>query len=617
MWLINTSNLKLEYVEHLGNFGYAVLSHTWRGDSEPSHQDFKFQSSTGDIAHERFAKIRKTCELASEQRIPYAWVDTCCIDKTSSAELTEAINSMFKWYQEAAVCYVYLSDLEEDDGRDIHDVLKLTKYKWFRRGWTLQELIASRHIQFYDRSWKRRGDKASLRQTLYAITKIDEEVLADSSLLPTIPVARRMSWAAKRQTTREEDLAYCLFGIFNVHLPLIYGEGTRAFIRLQEAIAQDNNDLSLFAWTAHDERFVGLKYRGLMAESPREFKRCSHIKSALGPAWQNDEYTITNKGIRLTATVIESEIDGMKDYLLGLQCYDGRNQLASGQHNPVFIRLVRTPTGYARHAAGLALVSPDGMASTKPLSLYVAKSISERESRTLESNLSQPFQLTLVKSLPDAYGAEFYHACPHHLWDKRSWSFMTDGSKHFTGVLRLCLWGALKQKSRMHFSNYCKCALKPKVGEEPAPPGSLVFYNDTHEWHWPHFFILLGLHDGGGSSHRPWLSVHDTSSEDGKTISTLLSHQQNRGIGVVMESIRAIYLPRRIMTWEETFTPRKEKRAHVQPGATKTDEKSSKDIMSEFGMHVRVQVMAEGDGQHPRYRLEVSVKSTGEWKVLE
>lgn len=511
---------------------------------------------------------------------------------------------MFKWYQEAAVCYVYLPDLEEDDGRDIHDVLKLTKYKWFRRGWTLQELIASRHIQFYDRSWKLRGNKASLRQMLYAITKIDEKVLADSSLLPTIPVARRMSWAAKRQTTREEDLAYCLFGIFNVHLPLIYGEGTRAFIRLQEAIAQDNNDLSLFAWTAHDKRFVGLKYRGLMAESPREFKRYSHIKSALGPAWQNDEYTITNKGIRLTATVIESEIDGMKDYLLGLQCYDGRNQLANGQHNPVFIRLVRTLTGYVRHTAGLALVSPDGMASTKPLSLYVAKSISERESRTLESNLSQPFQLTLVKSLPDAYGAEFYHARPHHLWDKHSWSFITDGSKHFTGVVRLCLWGSLEQRHRFSLNNRCKCT---KVGEEPAPPDSLVFSNNTHSWYWPHFFILLGLHDSGGSSHRPWLSVHDTSSEDGKMISTLLSHQQNRGIGVVMDGIRAIYLPRRITIWEETFTPR----------ATKTDEKSSKDIMSEFGMYVRVQVMAEGDGQYPRYRLEVSIKSTGEWKVLE
>jgi len=613
MWLINTTSLELESVEHLGNVSYAVLSHTWLGGGEPSHQDFKLQSYSGKIEERSFAKVHRTCEFARKQGIPYAWVDTCCIDKTSSAELTEAINSMFKWYQEAAVCYVYLCDLEEEDGRDLYDVLKQTKCRWFRRGWTLQELIASRQIQFYDRSWNLRGDKVSLQRTLSAITKIDEEVLADSSLLPTIPVARRMSWAAKRQTTREEDLAYCLLGIFNVYMPLIYGEGTRAFLRLQEAIAQDNSDLSLFAWTAHDERFAGLKYRGLMAESPLEFKRCTDIRSARGPAWQKDEYTITNKGIRLTAALAENKSNGMIDYLLGLQCYDGRNQLPSGQHGPVFIRLTRTPTGFVRHAADLPVVSPIMLSLLEPLSLYVAKTISARESQALERSLSQPFQLTLVKSLPDdRYGAGFYRARPRHLWDERSRTFMTDGSKNFTGLVRLCLWGALDPRS-----NSFVPFISQQAGVEQTPPSSFVLSKDAHRWDWPAFYIVFGLYDGGGPSHFPWLSVHELSSEEGEWIESLLSQQKLHGVGLVMDSLNGKLWPTRITTWEGTFTPCKQTIVPAGLGTPKRDEGSSKNILSEFGMHIRVQVTTADEGQYPRYRLEVSVKSIGTWNILK
>jgi Heterokaryon incompatibility protein (HET) len=193
-----------------------------------------------------FSKILETCRLARTQGYDYTWIDTCCIDKSSSAELTEAINSMFNWYKQSAICYAFLYDLpaERETGR-LDFVPSLSQCRWFTRGWTLQELVAPEKVEFYDQTWQIRGTRSSLQQELSSITGIDTDVIVDSNLLTTIPVARRMSWAANRQTTRVEDLAYSLLGIFDVNLPLIYGEGPKAFIRLQEEIIKQHNDLSL------------------------------------------------------------------------------------------------------------------------------------------------------------------------------------------------------------------------------------------------------------------------------------------------------------------------------------------------------------------------------------
>lgn len=154
--------------------------------------------------------------------------------------------SRYKW---SAVCFAFLSDLEpERDFGDDENLLGppgLSKCRWFTRGWTLQELIAPKRVEFYDRNWQIRGTRSSLQQELSLITLIDVDIIGDSNLLSTIPVGRRMSWAADRQTTRVEDRAYSLLGIFDVSLPLIYGEGPKAFIRLQEEIIKQHNDLSL------------------------------------------------------------------------------------------------------------------------------------------------------------------------------------------------------------------------------------------------------------------------------------------------------------------------------------------------------------------------------------
>ncbi|KAK1962299.1 hypothetical protein LY78DRAFT_719972, partial [Colletotrichum sublineola] len=188
---------------------------------------------------------------------------------------------MWRWYKNATICYAFLSDLSISNSivdpfqqsRATFEDLKTCR--WFTRGWTLQELLAPACIDFFDSTWKQCGTKASLRDELSILTGIHLEVLGDSGLVYQAPVACRMSWAACRQTTRDEDRAYSLFGIFDVNLPLIYGEGVKAFTRLQEAILQNSTDLSIFAWDASGNRQL---YTGLLARSPSDYADCGGVR---------------------------------------------------------------------------------------------------------------------------------------------------------------------------------------------------------------------------------------------------------------------------------------------------------------------------------------------------
>ncbi|KAK7742099.1 hypothetical protein SLS53_004685 [Cytospora paraplurivora] len=260
MWLINTTTLGLEQVVDEQQCQFVILSHTWMPGGEVTFQDMEDMEDINNVASTKpgFEKITRTCEIARRNNYKYAWIDTCCIDKTSSAELSEAINSMFRWYQKAEICYVFLSDFDplpskeaskktEDLNWDSLVEEKLGGCTWFTRGWTLQELIAPENMDFFDREWNLLGQKSKLVMPLSRITHIDESILRDSSMLHTIPVARRMSWAAGRETTRTEDIAYCLLGIFDINMPMLYGEGPKAFMRLQQHIASETADLSLLA----------------------------------------------------------------------------------------------------------------------------------------------------------------------------------------------------------------------------------------------------------------------------------------------------------------------------------------------------------------------------------
>ena len=169
--------------------------------------------------------------------------DSCCINKESSAELSEAVNSMYNWYREAKTCYAYLRDTHRIDG-----IAGLKTSVWFGRGWTLQELVAPRRLSFYDQHWQPMGTKRKMADEIAQQTKIDVQILKGETKLREYNVAQKMTWAAGRQTTRIEDQAYCLMGLFDVNMPLLYGEGNKAFIRLQEEIIRKDDDHTIFAW---------------------------------------------------------------------------------------------------------------------------------------------------------------------------------------------------------------------------------------------------------------------------------------------------------------------------------------------------------------------------------
>ena len=205
---------------------YAILSHRWEAE-EVTFRDLTDGTGKNKTSYN---KIQFCGEQARRDSLQYFWVDTCCIDKTNSVELQEAINSMFRWYRSATRCYVYLSDVSSP-AFDTNDKLSELPFesafrasRWFTRGWTLQELLAPRSVEFFSRECNQLGDKQSLQQQIHEITGIPVEALQET-FLSRFGVDERLSWAQNRQTTRKEDQAYSLLGIFDVYMPLIYGEG--------------------------------------------------------------------------------------------------------------------------------------------------------------------------------------------------------------------------------------------------------------------------------------------------------------------------------------------------------------------------------------------------------
>ncbi|KAG2159391.1 heterokaryon incompatibility protein-domain-containing protein [Suillus bovinus] len=267
---------------------YAILSHRWLAEreeisfqdlqpsrflpSEGSHDDYAEPTFPSDVQSKQgFEKFQGAYEYASRAALEYIWIDTCCIDKTSSAELSEAINSMYAWYRDSAVCYVYLHDVGDDGDPESG----FEDAEWFQRGWTLQELIAPDNVYFFNKYWVKIGSKATFAPTLSKITRIRQDILLGDQYEPSI--AEKMSWAAGRKTQRIEDRAYSLMGLFGIHMPIIYGEGDKAFRRLQLEIMKSSDDQTIFAW--HDSRAHphSVRNRGLLASTPDVFMRASPV----------------------------------------------------------------------------------------------------------------------------------------------------------------------------------------------------------------------------------------------------------------------------------------------------------------------------------------------------
>jgi len=297
MRLLRSADLAFEDFQNDCAPNYVILSHTWyKSQDEVTYQ----QMCAGpDTSKPGYHKIRECARVARDNGYEYLWVDTCCIDKSSSAELSEAINSMYFWYSEAVVCYAYLSDVHQVDS----SAIPIEESKWFTRGWTLQELLAPKEVVFYTSDWKILGSKSTLKSQIHEITKIPFGAL-EGTPLSYFSVAQRMSWASKRVTTRIEDIAYSLMGIFDVNMPLLYGEREKAFQRLQHHILQNSNDQSLFAWK--DESLDEGDHVGVLAPSPKQFEHSNNVTS-IGSWARHDATTLNHNGLRLDVWLVPTD----------------------------------------------------------------------------------------------------------------------------------------------------------------------------------------------------------------------------------------------------------------------------------------------------------------------
>jgi ankyrin repeat protein len=298
-------NLSLVERSDSGIPPYAILSHTWgRDEDEVTFKDWNDGISKSKSGYK---KIQSCGEQAAKDGLEYFWIDTLCIDKSSSAELSEAINSMYLWYEAADVCYAYLDDVPSKKS--------FLESRWFTRGWTLQELVAPEKVIFFDDEWNPLGSRVELRTSVSQCTGIPTTLLSGTENLDAFSVAQRMSWAARRQTKRIEDRAYCMLGLFDIQMPLIYGEGSTAFVRLQEEIMKISEDHSLFAWRSTDSRC------GCLATSPDSFSDSGNIILRSPSVISNEPITTSSRGIHLDIPLVGDPCGGGQGFAV-LNCFE-------------------------------------------------------------------------------------------------------------------------------------------------------------------------------------------------------------------------------------------------------------------------------------------------------
>ncbi|KAG2043149.1 heterokaryon incompatibility protein-domain-containing protein [Suillus americanus] len=275
---------------------YAILSHRWLDSGEPTYEEMKAGTLAAGPGYE---KLKNFCREARQYKVDFAWSDTCCIDKSSSTELDESIRSMFRWYRNSEICIVHLAK-----STTIKDILL---DEWTERGWTLQELLAPFYIKFFNKYWKpmtndsndkRKEATTEILQTLEKATGIPRDEIYWQFNPGPSKVDERMTWAARRKTTRVEDVAYSLMGIFDVSLQIAYGEGgDRAFCRLIEAIMQAGNP-SVLNWKG-----AAAKHHtsDAIPRSPRSFLDRRELKLASGGRL---EMTMTGLGLRMQLVML-------------------------------------------------------------------------------------------------------------------------------------------------------------------------------------------------------------------------------------------------------------------------------------------------------------------------
>ncbi|KAF2766191.1 HET-domain-containing protein [Teratosphaeria nubilosa] len=422
MHLLDAKTRQLKYFVGRNIPPYAILSHTW-GDGEVSMHDLLHDPHVE--SKQGFAKIHATCKQALNDALEWVWVDTCCIDQSSSAELSEAINSMFDWYLRSQICYALLADISKHGDHycvwtsaDTHSETSLEGFmesRWFTRGWTLQELIAPRKLNFFDRHWSclgARQDFPIIRQRTgipLSLFRLNSELSDVRDHLDSFSIATRMSWASQRQTTRPEDTAYCLLGLMGVNMPLLYGEGERAFLRLQEEVIATSTDQSIFAWSS-DQWSPASE---ILAPSPACFKDAAGIAPSNSQVTSRFRpYQLTHAGLRISGPCIDSPRDfGLTHFVLN--CHrDGmpvvlllREIQRPGQLQQ------RMPWRYERFERKSRIIAPRAVRFAKYRDMLIMKHC------TAEHSVYRPawLYLRMYDEDPTA-GLDVVDAQPRQLW---------------------------------------------------------------------------------------------------------------------------------------------------------------------------------------------------------
>ena len=444
MRLLDTSTLTLHQFYDDAIPPYAILSHTW-GQAEVSFHDLQVGGAKEELyASEGYTKIKACCALAASQGHKHVWIDTCCIDKSSSAELSEAINSMYRWYQGALVCYAYLADISiRDTGllgleaeREFHES------RWFTRGWTLQELLAPKDVVFYDKNWREFGSKSSLKTRISLITGIQQSHLAD---INRASAAQKMSWASNRKTTRVEDLAYSLMGIFDVNMPLLYGEGKKAFVRLQHEFIKISDDESIFAWTDAD-----LVESGIFALSPKAFEGSGDVVQVPNSHLlhvRRGPYMVTNRGLAIEifadTTLAAVFVSKRGNSFLPLNC-TRQSELGVGkrQHLLVIELTVTSRDEFVRTSPGL-LKPPLWLLNRLRTSLiYIRPNYVNASEQLKQSFIINALSTSVLQKLciVETYGCrpripETWKRNQHGQGEEKTWAITPERNQGFVALL--------------------------------------------------------------------------------------------------------------------------------------------------------------------------------------
>ncbi|KAJ4352532.1 uncharacterized protein N0V89_007881 [Didymosphaeria variabile] len=450
---------------------YAILSHRWvhtlrNGKYRALELSFtEFSLGTGD--DRGYAKIDKACEavrdLSQNLRtvLDWIWIDSCCIDKNNNEEHSEAINSMYEWYAKSYVCIAYLDDADPFDEDNPSE--------WFKRGWTLQELIAPERVLFYNKDWIGCGSRNSYNPGTYdqhsfqdqsraiaSITRIDTALLKLEKRkdikrrLNSIPACQKMSWASDRSTTKDEDMAYCLIGIFDIpHMYLKRGEGKRAFLRLQEEIIKQSNDLTLFAWklsgdaddACMDDNCLSLGdmsenapenapffdssptsgLHGIFACGPRHFRYASQIEPTQLAVY-NDEVTITSRGVKLTTPLLGS--GPFLPFKMPLYCTDGD----SSNLLSIELRLLGGSIYARANCAQLPLIRKGAKVIPNQDDVYLAHNVHHFQDCAGQMH---KHAIRLPESILDHL--QRVHVSPGYLWSSKHNLVITNGRRFFVG----------------------------------------------------------------------------------------------------------------------------------------------------------------------------------------